>query len=150
MNRFLAILLIPLFVIGNFFANVRCVVAEHSRSKCTAHIHFGGGGHHKHDGHDLREHSHHDHHHPKKISSEAPGGNPSRADDHDSDAVYFVAADSLFKSSERFSVDLENPFPRYTTSSLIAVEDLLQPYHEPRLSPFVKRPLYLLHAALRL
>lgn len=150
MNRFLVILLIPLFAIGNSFANVHCVVAQHSRSQCTAHIHFGGGGHHKHDGHDLQEHSHHDHDHAQEISSEALGVNPSGDDEHDSEAVYFVAADSLFKSSERFFVDFKTPSSRYSASSLIEVDNLLQPIHEPRLSLFVKMPLYLLHAALKL
>jgi len=70
--------------------------------------------------------------------------------EHDSDAVYLVAADCLFTTSDRCSLDLDSQFFHETATDVITVAIRPPRLDAPPLSCTSELPLYLLHAALRL
>jgi hypothetical protein len=150
MNRLLAIVLVPLFVVGNSFAHSHCDMANQSSSQSRAHIHVGGGGHHRHDVHGSHEHSHHDHQHDADNEGDGRDSIPVGLFEHDSDAIYFVAADSLFTTSKFITVDLSLQFALDAATTLNSVATCSPRVHElPRLRTS-EAPLYVLHAALRI
>ena len=152
MHRLLAILLMPFFVLGNSLAHSHGSLAHQSPSQGRAHFHVGstpqhGHEHHSH-GHSHDGHSHgHDQEHESDDSLPAPVKTP---DDHDSDAVYVVAADFVVTISDRSSIEVG----QYAAPEV--VEDFLAAIRPPAgcelriRSTTPELPLYLLHAALRL
>ena len=148
MNRLIAILLIPFLVVGNSLAHSHGVAAHQSHGQIRAHIHLGSGSGHDHDDHGSHGHSHHSHDHDH--DGDNPDSTPVEPVEHDSDAVYLVAADSLFTTSERDSFDLDSHFFRESATCVITVDSRPPLLHIPPLSCTAELPLYLLYAALRL
>jgi hypothetical protein len=158
MNRLITILLIPVFVVGNVLAHFPSSVAHPSHGQIRAHFHISGGSHHDHDGHDANGNSrHHDHHsdhehehHEREHHEHCNQGStpPASPAEHDSDAVYLIAADSLFTSPQRCTLDID--FPLSYTDSL-CIRTFANRYAFPVARLFFRTsglPLYLLHAAL--
>ena len=149
MNRLIAILLIPLFVVGNSLAHSHSTAAHPSPGDGRAHFHFGSAPHHGHDHHDSHEHAKHDHHGHHHESDE-PGSAPVAPVEHDSDAVYVAAADFMFTACDRISIEIDKHAFVGTVDCLLT--DFRPPVlrDRPPLATTTQLPLYLLHAALRL
>lgn len=158
MNRLIALMLIPLFVVGNSFAHSHGSPALSSQGYERAHIHVGSASHHdgSHESHDhAHGHSHHDQHqhsheedHGCDDTKSTPAGT---ADDHDSDAIYLVSVDLTLNCGDRTSVEAD--VQAWVHSANSSFVDLPARIQHPQLdhSPPPKRlPLYLLNAALRL
>ena len=156
MNRILAILLIPFFVMGTPHAHSQCVVAHPSADYAHPHIHIGGGSHHHPGAHGHSHHSQHAHsddwnphedHRQNEVSSDSHSCMPV---DHNSDAVYFLAADALFTIAKRCCLDNDMQVV-ISSASVDCRDDVLHQYSTQALQHgSAGRPLYLLHAALRL
>jgi hypothetical protein len=155
MNRLIAILLIPVFVVGNVLVHSNSRAAHQSHGQTWAHIHLSGGGHHDHDDHDWRSSSHHkDHHHEHQHhdhDQDSPDSTPPVAPvEHDSDAVYLVPSESLFTTPERCTLNIDAQFCHAASLCVITIAN-----RPPILTvrPFFRTaglPLYLLYAALTL
>ncbi len=154
MNRLIAILLMPLVVVGNSLAHSHSTAARPSPGEGRAHFHLGSVPKHGHPNHDSHEHANHHHHghdhdghdHESDESESAP----VVPVEHDSDAVYVVAADFVYIASDRISAEIASH------SFVETVPCLLTDFHSsvrrdrPPLATSTQLPLYLLHAALRL
>ncbi len=152
MYRLLAILLMPFFVVGNSLAHSHDSATHPSQSQGRAHFHVGSIPQHGHEhyshGHSHHGHSHgHDHEHENDDSPHAPVKTP---DDHDSDAVYVVAADFAVSISDRTLIEVgQYAAPEILEDFLPAIRPLEGRDRRIR-STTPELPLYLLHAALRL
>lgn len=141
MNRLMAILLMPLFVVGNSFAHSHGKFTHQSPGESHAHLHVGSAQHHK--------HSHHDHHGHDHESDESESA-PVAPLEHDSDAVYLVAADFVYTACERISIEVET---QYFVGTVPCLLKDFRPYSLRDRSSHAtttQLPLYLLQAALRL
>jgi hypothetical protein len=156
MHRLVAILLIPIFVVGNSFAHSHGSAAHSPASHQRAHIHVGGDDHHEH-GHAAHGHDHghkrHGEHHPHEDEHESNGAQQEPIAppvDHDSDAIYLVASDFATTSTGRVSIELDYQLalPQFGVSFVDSPAKI--PCPQPHKSPPFELPLYLLHAALRL
>ena len=152
MHRLLAILLMPFFVVGNSLAHSHGLAAHPSPSQGRVHFHVGSTVQHGHE-HKSHGHSHHGHSHSHDQDHESDDSKPAPVEkpvDHDSDAVYVVAADFVVTISDRTSIEVG----QYAALEIVqdfraavrapARRDLRIPWTTPEL------PLFLLHAALRL
>lgn len=148
MDRLIAILLIPFYVMGNSLAHSHGIATFQSVTENRAHIHVNGGLEHDHGSHG---HSHKSHHHDHRDhDGDIPDSTPADPVEHDSDAVYLVATDSFF-TSERGSLDFDSQYFRESAPrAVLVVDSLVQRLHIPPLSCTSGLPLYLLLAALRL
>ena len=158
MNRFVAILLMPFLVVGNSLAHSHGSAAHPSQSQGRAHFHVGStpqqGHEHKSHGHSHHGHSHdHSHDHDHDQDHESDDSQPAPLEKpvgHDSDAVYLVAADFVYITSDRTSIEVGS------YAVIEKVEDYLAEVRPPASrdlrirSTTPELPLYLLHAALRL
>lgn len=158
MFRLAAILLIPIFVVGNSFVHSHGAAA-HSPGHSRTHIHVAGASHHERshasDGHHLGHDHGHVHRGKHHVHDDENGGKGSQQEpiesplDHDSDAIYLVAADLTAICTDRFSVEFDSPAEANIGGWLVN----LRPKHlclQPHRSPPLGQTLYLLHAALRL
>ncbi len=148
MNRLVAILLLQISVLGNLFAHSHCGSALPTQGQNRAHIHVGSSLHVKQHKHGAHEHSHHGHHDHRQGDSSNSA--PLEPLDHDSDAVYLVAADLVFTTSERCTLEIESQFLEETFPCLVGIANHPSTFHTLALSNTSELPLYLLHAALRL
>jgi hypothetical protein len=160
MNRFVAMALIPFFVVGSSLAHSHASAARQSPTEGRAHIHTGSALWHAHR-HESHGHSHHIHRHGHRhshgpaLARNHKGDTPKpiqliKTVDHESDAVYFAAEDFVGTPSARTSIEI-------CSNAVVAIveDDLtgnqLQSRHDrPPHSPILELPFYLLHAALRL
>lgn len=157
MHRLVAILLIPIFVVGNSLAHSHGQPAHSSQEHGRAHFHVGNTSHHdaSHESHDHSHgHSHHGHHqhsHDKDPDCGDSNSVPVEAPvDHDSDAIYLIPAELALNPSDRASLQLDaEPLILTTDWSFVDMQEKIQP---PQLdqSPPSKLPIYLLNAALRI
>jgi len=152
MNRLVAILLMPLFVVGNSLAHSHSTDAHQSPGKGRAHFHVGSApqqGHHNHASYKHANHNHHDHdgHHHE---SDEPESTPVVPTEHDSDAVYVVAADFVFTVCDRVFFEIDS---HAFVGTLVCLFNDFRPSvlrDRPPLATTTQLPLYLLHAALRI
>lgn len=178
-HQLFAILLLPFLVVGNSLSHAHAIASHHWPGKTRAHIHLAGGPHSKHHDHELRDegshrhshdghqhgHSHqhghgqqHDHgqhnHHDGRGSDGHGTRHQSAANhepnDHDSDAVYFFAADCLFTVSKCCLAELDSQDDRSTESVYPTLASLPTASRTWPYSITSELPLYLLHVALRL
>ncbi len=156
MDRLVAILLMPFFVVGNSFAHSHGSAAHPSHSHGRTHFHVGSTIQHGHE-HESHGHVHHSHshshsddqkqNHARDDSQPAPVEKPVG---HDSDAVYVFAADFFAPVSDRSSMEVGQ------CAAFEKVVDFLPAVRPPATRALKLRstapelPLYLLHAALRL
>lgn len=158
MYRLIAILLIPMFVVGNSFAHSHGSAAHSSEGHGRTHLHLGNSSHHdsSHESHDhAHGHSHHDHHqhshvedHCHKDADSTPLEVPA---DHDSDAIYLVSFDLALNCGDRPSI--ENDAQALVHTTYFSFADLRASIQRPQVDnspPLQRLPLYLLNAALRL
>ncbi len=159
MDRLIAILLIPLFVVGNSFAHSHGTAAHQSPIPSRAHFHVNSDPHHGHDKHESHEHSHHHHHghdhhghHHDEHDQESDESksSPLAPADHDSDAVYVVAADFLYTTCYRIAIEIDSHAFIGTVVCLLTDFSPTVRRDRPPLATTADIPLYLLHAALRL
>lgn len=165
MCRIVAFFLMPLLVVSNCLAHTHGATALHSTSEIRAHIHLGFGrehNSHKHDrasvsrkfAHKHSDHSHdhdHDHEHQENGCTTLDGKPVQQTPiEHDSDAVYLVGADCVYISVEPSSFELDCVHLVESATSGVAI--LCEPSCVSTTSCHcvLQRPLYLLHAALRL
>lgn len=157
MHRFVAILLIPIFVVGNSFAHSHGQSVHSTEAHGRAHIHVGNASQHdaRHESHSRAHgHSHHGHHqhsHHENQGRDESGSPPVEVlVDHDSDAIYLVSADLAMNCSDRTSPEVDAPALVHTRDFLFV--DMPAKIQHPQMdeSPPPQRPLFLLHAALRL
>ena len=160
LNRKLTHLLILCLAFGSVFPQAfgsACVI---SHAPIRPHIHLNQSTatqrhHHNHDHHHL--HSHH-HHHGRNDRHASEGHDLAEKDlgdqhsgRHDSDAIYLGSFDPFLPPSDRHvleSVDVRADFLPTMIGDLVAPEyylaDSVRAYRQ------ADRPLFLLHAALRL
>jgi hypothetical protein len=182
MNRIIAILLIPFFVVSNVLAHSHGAAAHYSNGQTRSHIHVSGGAQHDHEshnheshehgshehgshdheshGHESHGHSHHSRHHDHQQhdpdqqnhdhDEKSTDSLPVAPVEHDSDAVYLVAADSLFTTSERWVMDLDSQFLHAMVICVVTVPKHPSNHNAPPFFSTAELPLYLLYAALRL
>jgi len=156
LQRLLAILLVPFFVVGNSFAHCHDTDAHSSPGQNRSHFHLSSHSHPEHHDHRSHRHSHHprdcdhehdhrhDHHHDDcPLADSAPA-------DHDSDAIYVSAVDYWFSAAQPSRIEIGS-------GDIVAhLEDDSHSTSQPfgrdlrRHSLASGPPLYLLHAALRL
>lgn len=151
MNRLIAILLMPLFVVGNSLAHSHSTAGHQSPGGGRAHFHVGSAPHHGHHHHDSHEHANHDHDHAdhdheRDESKSAPLA-PVK---HDSDAVYVVAAAFIYNACDRISTEIDAY--SFVGTEACSLTDFRPSVLRDRslLGTTTQLPLYLLHAALRL
>ena len=149
MNRLIAILLMPLFIVGNFLAHSHSTAAHQSPGEGRAHFHIGSAPQHGHPNHDSHKHANHDHHGHDHESDESESA-PVVPVEHDSDAVYVVAADFVYTACERISVAIASHSFVGTVPCLLTDFRPFALRDRPPLATTSQLPLYLLHAALRL
>jgi hypothetical protein len=150
MYQVIAILLLPLLVMGN--SHSHCLAAHCLPGEVPAHIHTGFAQYHSHEDkshtHGRHAHSHQDHrHNHKKDRTESTQLTPV---DHDADAVYLSPTASYFVESSRTIFDVTTNMPEPRT---VVLDALRSPTHNSvRTShlTYSGLPLYLLHAALTL
>lgn len=158
MFRLVAILLIPIFVVGNSFAHSHGSAAHSPASQQRAHIHVGGDDRHEHS-HAAQSHNHHSEHHSHEGGhghDDEPENSGAQQEpiappvDHDSDAIYLVASDFATTSTGRVSIEVDSQLalPQFGVSFINSPAKILCP--QPHKSPPSELPLYLFHAALRL
>jgi len=158
MYRLIAILLIPMFVVGNSFAHSHGSAAHSSEGHGRTHLHVGNSSHHdsSHEPHDhAHGHSHHDHHqhshvedHCHKDADSTPLEVPA---DHDSDAIYLVSFDLALNCGDRPSIENDaQALVHNTDFSFADVRASIQRPQADHSPPLQRLPLYLLNAALRL
>ena len=179
MNQFVAILLIPFFVMGNSLADAHGIAAHPSQDQTRPHIHLGGGSnpdhhhaedHHSHEHHahgshrhSHQGHSHQGHHHDQGLDPiPEQNGDGDNSDsksiapvEHDSDAVYLIAADSVFMTSARHTLQHSSqcfPVPGFPAlgASVVFADQRPQRVFVRPLTCAAELPLYLLQAALRI
>ncbi|MGB7324810.1 MAG: hypothetical protein WBD31_08050 [Rubripirellula sp.] len=149
MNRFVSLLLIPMFMLGHALphSHAGTAVVEPDGHSLRPHIHVSGGHHHDHDDHD------HGHHHagdPSQTECPEDAGTNSllAPTDHDSDAIYLVDSDwTMSRTVAAPRVDLVTgawsmPAPSVTRAQLRVGDDPPDRY--------AGLPIYLLTASLRL
>jgi len=156
MHQLVAILLIPILVVGNSFAHSHGPAAHSPASQHRAHFHFVGAAHHVH-GHAAHGNDHgHSHHGEHHSHQDEHGDNGSQHEpietpvDHDSDAIYLVTADLATTSANRVSIELDTKFAARVVEFEIVDWQSSNFFLQPDESPPSQLPLYLLHAALRL
>lgn len=142
MNRFLSLLLIPFFVLG----------------QCLPHSHAGSGVAEP-DGHALRSHVHlhvhdhahdSDHEHLDETESTSPSDSLSPAAEHDSDAVYLVSSgQSLARTSGSIGIEVDSTdWVAFSVPLTVDVETRWRTSDPP--DRYRTLPIYLLTASLRL
>ncbi len=142
MNRFLSLLLIPFFVLG----------------QCLPHSHAGSGVAEP-DGHALRPHVHlhgHDHAHDSdheyldESESTSSSDSLSPAAEHDSDAVYLVASgQSLTRTSGAIGIEVHSAdWVAFSVPITVDVRPRWRTSDPP--DRYRTLPIYLLTASLRL
>lgn len=154
MYRFVAILMIPFCVVGSSLAHSHGSPTHPSPSQGRAHIHVGSASQHFHS-HASHGHSHHvhgqshedGHERDSNDSSPGPVENPVG---HESDAVYVTAADFLVTTSSRVSIEVDSCAVVETVEYCLSAIFMPSRLERPPLATTFGRPLYLLHAALRL
>jgi hypothetical protein len=152
MNRLIAILLMPLFVVGNSLAHSHSTAAHQSPGEGRAHFHVGSApqqGHHNHDSHEHANHDHHDHDGDDHDSDEHESA-PVAPAEHDSDAVYVATTDFVFTACDRISIEIDAHAFVGTVVCLLTDFRPSVLRDRPPLATTTQLPLYLLHAALRL
>ncbi len=165
-TRLLVLLLMPLFVVGNSLAHSHSTATHQSPTEGRVHFHVGSAPelvHHHRDPHDHANHDHHGHdHHGHDHHGHDHHGHDHEGDDHesdepesapvehDSDAVYVVAADFVFTAFDRISIEIDSHTFVATVICLLTDfrPSLLR--DRPPLATTTPLPLYLLYAALRL
>jgi hypothetical protein len=159
MNRLIAILLMPLFVVGNSLAHSHSTAVHQSPGEGRAHFHVGSAPQHGHHNHDSHEHANHDHHGPDHDGddhesddheSDEPESEPVAPVEHDSDAVYVFAADFVFTACDRVYVEIDAHAFVGTVVCLLTDFRPSVLLDRPPLATITQLPIYLLHAALRL
>ncbi len=150
MNRLVAILLIPFFVLGNSLAHSHGTAAHQSPSEGRAHFHFVSAHQQAHD-HNSHGHSHQSHSHEQAHESDDSQPAPiEQPIDHDSDAIYIAIPDFMVTTCDRTLIETGS------FGFVETVEDYFagirpSPRRDfPQLATTTELPLYLLHAALRL
>jgi len=151
MNRFVSLLLIPMFMLGHALphSHAGTGVVEPDGHSLRSHIHVSGGHHHDHDD------DGHDHHHAGDPSqperSEDAGANTLLVPiDHDSDAVYLVDSDwTLSRTVAAPRVDLVTVAWSSPAPSINRVGRLVCRFGDPP-DRYAGLPIYLLTASLRL
>lgn len=148
MNRLIAILLVPFFVVGNSLAHSHGDATHRSGNGARAHIHIGGAAHddHRHHG----PHGHSQHHHAPEHDGGGPESMLVDPTEHDADAIYLAAGDALFTASERCSLELETLVEPGTETVFLGVSCRSPGVLTLRAGDPAGLPLYLLQAALRL
>ena len=152
MHRFVAILLIPLFVVGNSLAHSHGSAAHQSPSQGRAHIHVGSAPKHGHSD-ESHGHSHHDHGHGDGKDYASDDSKPAPVEksvDHESDAVYVTAGDFMVTTSDRMSIEVGSCADVETYEGYFSGIRPPSRLDHPPLDTTTELPLYLLHAALRL
>lgn len=149
MHRLIAIMLIPLFAVANSLAHSHSTAAHQASSHGRAHFHVGIAPQHSNQDHEPHEHSHHGHGHDhERDDSESAPVNPA---DHDSDAVYLVAADVVYTTSDRSLIEFDSDAVVKTVKDYPPQIQTSNRWRDRRrYSTAPEIPLYLLHAALRL
>ncbi|XZE22703.1 hypothetical protein SH449x_002642 [Pirellulaceae bacterium SH449] len=145
MNRFVAILLIPFFLVGHALAHSHGTAAHPSANHGRAHIHVASAPHHGHHSHESD-----DHHQGSDHESDEQKSAPVTPVEHDSDAIYVASADDAYTSTDRVSIELGSSV--YVDAPLCILNESRPPAVHPCLltASTSGLPLYLLHAALRL
>ncbi len=142
MDRFLSLLLIPFFVLGQCLPHTHAGtgVAEPSGHALRPHVHLHG-----------HEHAHVDHHgHADASESPPPNDLLLPAEEHDSDAVYLAAsAQSLTRASGSLAVDVHST--DWVAVSMPMAVDTRSRYrtNDPP-DRYATLPIYLLTASIRL
>jgi hypothetical protein len=154
MHQLLAILLMPVFVVGNSLAHSHSTATHRSASESRTHFHVGSAqehGHHHHGSHQHVKHDHHGHdHHGHDHATDSPETTPVAPVEHDSDAVYIDVSDFVYTAFDRHPIEIEAcPFFK-TRSCLLTVFRPSMLRDRPPLATTSQLPIYLLHAALRL
>ncbi|GAA4463630.1 hypothetical protein [Novipirellula rosea] len=149
MIRFVSLLLIPFFVLGQALphSHAGTGVAEPEGHAVRPHLHLHSHDHH-HDG-ESHDHDHADRHAGEDdLAADAEGILP--ASDHDSDALYLTASgQSLTRHSQSFEIDVYAA--NLDASTLPVVVDTRCRYHASvPPDPLATLPIYLLTASLRL
>ncbi len=168
MHRLLTLLLLPFFVVGNSFAHTHECSAHSRDHDRRAHIHVGGNSHH--------DHGHHDHEHATHAHSAASEHHSSRSSrdrqphfhetfqdsgksereairlscDHDSDAIYLIAIEFAVTNPERAAAEGSPQVALETRQHAFVNFRAKAAIYQPFQARHPARPLYLLHAALRL
>lgn len=144
MNRLLALLTIPLLVVGNSFSHTHSVIDAPSNHAERPHVHVAASHH---------PHSEHHHHHGEEgaDSDQSEQPTPEPLPDHDSDAIYLSGGQFLLPISVASLNELQLDCVGFVASDLRldgkSCRADLMGYEVPiRTGP----PLFLLHAALRL
>jgi hypothetical protein len=159
MNRLIAILLMPLLVVGNSLAHSHSSAAHQSPGEGRAHFHVRSAPQHGHRNHDSHEHANHDHHghdhhghdhHGHDHERNDPESAPVAPVEHDEDAVYVVAGDFVYTACERISIEIASY--SFVAAAACLITDFRPSVlrDRPPLTTPPQLPLYLLHAALRL
>ncbi len=153
-NRLIAILLMPLFVVGNSLAHSHRTAAHQSQGLGRAHFHVGSALQHGHHNGAPHKHANHDHHghddDGHDHESDAFESAPVAPVEHDSDAVYVVAADFVYTACNRIFVEIASYSFVGTVACLLTDFRPSVLRDRPSLATTTRLPLYLLHAALRL
>ncbi|MGC6442716.1 MAG: hypothetical protein ACON4H_08635 [Rubripirellula sp.] len=157
LNRLLTHLLILCLAFGSVFPQTLGSACVISQSPIRPHVHLNAytatHGHH----HNHHHHGHH-HHHSRPNRHDSDGNDlaekvfsDQHSDQHDSDAIYLGSSDPFLPPSDRNvleSVDVRSDFLPALIGDLAAPEyDLADSVRAHRQAD---RPLFLLHAALRL
>jgi len=157
LQRLLAILLMPFFLVGNSFAHSNCAPLQSSAETARAHIHLGSGWHHHHhDGHSHADHGHRRHSHGGRSSQDSSDSIPlvasqaAATDHHDSDAIYLASGEYWFSIAKQVSKELDSiGIVKFFEAHSATIEPpCRQPLHQQARAS--ARPIFLLHAALRL
>lgn len=149
MYQVIAILLLPLLIMGNSLSHSYCLAAHCLPSEGAAHIHTGIAQHHAYTdkSHSHGRHAHSHHHTHKKYPSESTQLTTA---DHDADAVYISPIPGYFVESYRVVFDVATNIPEPWTVILDALRSPTHNSVQTSHLAFSGLPLYLLHAALLL
>lgn len=158
MHRLVAILLIPIFAVGNAFAHSHGQSAHSLKEHGRAHFHVGNESHHG-AGHESHDHDHghslHDHHqHSHNENNDCRNSNAAQVAasvEHDSDAIYIPSVDLAFNCINRTSVPITGTSLGDAAATSFADRPAKTRHPQldrpPLLHPI---PLYVLNAALLL
>lgn len=146
MNRFLSLLLIPFFVLGQCLphSHASSGVAEPDGHALRPHVHLHG---HVHDDVHARD----DHHeHADEGESTSPNDSLAPAAEHDSDAVYLVASgQSLTRTSGAIGIEVHSAdWVAFSVPITVDVRSRWRTSDPP--DRYRTLPIYLLTASLRL
>ena len=158
MYRLAAILLIPIFVVGNSFAHSHGSAAHSSEGTGRAHVHVGNAlrhtaSHESHNhAHGHSNHEHHQHYHDEEHGREHLNSTSAEVPvDHDSDAIYLVSVDLALNCGGCTSLETDAQVLVHTTDvSFVEVPATVRRPQADHSPPPQRLPCYLLNAALRL